>query len=258
MFVFGKLGIFMRKSLLAALFLLFNHVAYAQLDKEFWFAAPAISDDHSAENNCGCNDSNSNPSKGRCGAAPVSLNISNFYNYSTDVTIEIPADKFDPVLNPNGFKTINVTVPPNTTERVVLWDNDICDPNNIKVRKQVENLPIKGNVQQPLDKAIHITSTNFVTVYYEVEEQNNSDVFALKGENALGDLFYVPFQTNEDNSANVKPDIAFSSIVLLATEDNTVIDVYPTNEVLGFGSSPFTITLDKGQSISLLPGPANV
>ena len=50
-----------------------------------------------------------------------------------------------------------------------------------------------------LNKGIHITSTNLITVYYDEDEYWNQDIFALKGKNALGMEFYTPFNNVWNN-----------------------------------------------------------
>ena len=239
----------------------FSTYGYAQLDKEFWFVAPAVSVLHSAESTCNCDATLHN--NNRCGASPASLNVTNFDSLETIVEIEQPANKYDATLNPTGFVTIIDTIPPQTTKRIVLWENDVCNAANAAMRKLVENRIDPSNPQTVLKKGLHITANNYVTVYYEVEEQNNTDVYALKGSNALGSDFFCSFQTNKANQ-NLTSDPAReleearSVIDIVAVDPGiTEIEVYPTNPVLGWGSSPFLVTLHQGESISLVAGYVN-
>jgi hypothetical protein len=80
--------------------------------------------------------------------------------------------------NPAGMD-VTFKVPANSTVSIDAspWINDL------------ENKP--GGIE--LDKGIHITSTNLITVYYDEDEYWNQDIFALKGSNALGLEFYSPF-----------------------------------------------------------------
>jgi len=106
---------------------------------------------------------------------------------------------------------------------------------------QLENKP-GGFV---LNKGVHITSNNLITVYYDEDEFWNQDIFALKGKNALGYEFYTPFNNVWDNgSYNPLP---YSSIDIVATEDNTEILITPTSDVVGLGAAggTYPITLDK-------------
>ena len=238
--------------------LIISASGYAQLDKEFWFVAPAVSVLHSAEATCNCDATLHN--NNRCGASPASLNITNFDSLETIVKIEQPANKYDVLLNPTGFVTIIDTIPPQTTKRIVLWGNNVCDPANAAIRKLVENRIHPTAPQTVLKKGLHITANNYVTVYYEVEEQNNTDVYALKGSNALGSDFFCSFQTNKANQ-NLTGDPAReleearSAIDIVAVDPGiTEIEVYPTDEVLGWGAAPFLVSLNQGESISLVPG----
>jgi PKD repeat protein len=231
--------------LLFSFLICFN--TYSQLDKEFWFVSPAVTKDHSAENTCACN-----PPNNKCGAAPASFNFTNVNNTDAQVIIEQPANIYHPVTNPTGFQPIAITVPANDFLRYELWGNDLCNADNWNMRKLVENRLDPVDPTTILEKGIHITSTEMVTVYYEVEEQNNSDIYVLKGANALGDEFYTNFQTNADNH-NINPQKAYSSIDIVAVDDATVW-VYPTEEIIGWGAAPFSVELEQGESISLVPG----
>lgn len=225
---------------------------HSQLDQEFWFVAPAVTKDHSAESACGCN-----PPGNRCGAAPASLNFTNVNDTDAYVIIEQPANIYDPILNPTGFKPIFITVPENDFLRYELWGNDICDGNNWNMRKLVENRLDPSIPETILNRGLHIASTEMITVYYEVEETNNSDIYVLKGANALGDEFYTNFQTNKDNH-DISTQKAYSSIDIVAVDAGpTTIWVYPTEEIIGWGSAPFSVELQQGETISLVPGRDN-
>ncbi len=237
--------------LLGSLILLINFELFSQKDNEFWFAAPAVTKDHSAETGTNCLGTT------KMGAAPVSLNFTNTNDADAIVTIEQPANEYDASTNPNGFSPIIITVPANSFYRYELWGNDLCIAANQAMRKNVETRIDPTVPTTVLKSGLHITSTEYITAYYEVEEANNSDIFALKGSNALGDEFFVPFQTNKENVSFTNQP-AYSSINIVAVDaGTTTITVYPTNEVIGWGSAPFSFTLQQGQSISLVPGKDN-
>jgi PKD repeat protein len=238
-------------SLITVIYLLLSAAdAFSQKDNEFWFAVPPVTEAHSAEGGCGCISNN------RCGAAPASFNFTNTNNVPATVTIEQPANAYDPVANPTGFHPMVITIPANSFHREVLWGNDLCDPDVAAKRKLFENRIEPGDPTKVLKKGIYITSTEFITVYYEMEEQNNSDIYALKGENGLGDLFYVPFQTNKHNHDFGSNQPAYSSIDIVAADGgNTRVWVYPTEEIIGYGQpDSFYIDLKQGESVSLSPG----
>ncbi|MBN2347697.1 MAG: gliding motility-associated C-terminal domain-containing protein [Bacteroidales bacterium] len=221
----------------------------AQKDTEFWFVAPAVSKNH-CSGAPGCN----------TGAAPVSFIITT-YDQPATVTISQPANELS-ALNPTGFAPIVINIPANSTHREELWsDNFESIPAESQMRKNVENWPDKTDPKLVQNKGIHITATNFISVYYEVEEAFNSDIFSLKGKNALGTEFYTPFQTNNINHY-FNPSLyepLYSAIDIVAVDPgNTVVVIYPTNEVLGWGTpDSIVITLQQGETYSVIPGHIN-
>ncbi|MDC0584328.1 gliding motility-associated C-terminal domain-containing protein [Bacteroidales bacterium] len=220
----------------------------AQKDTVFWFAAPAITNEHSGSSGCSYYGSN------KCGASPVSLTITNANDIPAYVNISIPANS-QSIINPGGFPTIYDTILSNSAKRIELWANDPSARN----RMLIETRPPFGDVQAPLDKGLKISCSNKIGINasYEIEETNNSDVFPLKGENGLGDEFYCVFQTTANNQ-NFSTFNAYSSINIVATDVNkTYIYVDPPDHtgVLGWSDGePFWIILEKGQTIALLPG----
>ena len=162
---------------------------------------------------------------------PIVVRISNIsQTQDANVTIEQPANA--------GFAPINIVVPANTqvTEDLTPFKDDL------------ENWPSDA----VLDKGLHITSDEDITVYYEVTavQGNNPDIFALKGPNGLGTEFYTPFQ-NQMNNGNYTPE-PFSAIEIVATEDNTEVTITPTTDVDGHpAGTPYTIFLNRGQTYSV-------
>ncbi len=153
-------------------------------------------------------------------------------DFPAQVIIRMPANPdFDPIirnLGPNETQTVDMTG----------FFNEIRNhpPNNV------------------LNKGLLIESTNDITAYYEISTPNNPDIYALKGDNALGEEFYVPFQNFWDNSPSYNPR-PYSSIDIVATQDNTDITITPTRPVFPDRPAgvPFTITLNRGQSFAVVP-----
>lgn len=209
----------MKKNIFIGLLLLMANCALAQTDREFWFVAPEITSGH----NC-----DTVP----YGGIPVYLKISSL-NLPTTVTIEQPANSinFSPItfsLNANETRDLNLN------DRIAFLEND--PPNKV------------NNV------GIHVTSTELITAYYEVGNKCNNDIYAFKGKNALGTLFYIPAQNFFWNdSAGYNPD-PYSKIDIVATEDNTIITITPTQPIYKTATTiypagvPFTIVLNKGQT----------
>ncbi len=160
------------------------------------------------------------------GDDPVIVRITAF-DANANVKISLPAE--------NNKVLAQFTVSANSQYSVELSKDD------------VENSP--SNTIN--NKGLLITSDADVTVYYEVSNQNNAEKFVLKEDNALGKKFFVPSQNIYQNdpffsgSANEKVDI-------VATEDNTTIEIIPTNDITGhIANESFNIILNKGQTYCL-------
>jgi gliding motility-associated-like protein len=214
-FVSFKICIFsipMRKNkVLVILFLLFGfYPTQAQIDTEFWFAAPEVTSQHADR--------------------PVYLRISSL-NKAATITISQPH-------NP-AFAVLTRTIAANTST--------FFDLTN------VIDLLENGKPDFIDNKGLFIKSTAEITAYYEVYGTGsygvvNTDIFVLKGRNALGTEFYTPFQTYWNNNTSVN---AWSSFDIVATEDNTVVTITPTKALVGHNAGvTFTVTLNKGQTYS--------
>lgn len=196
--------------LLAGLILTIN--GFSQSDTEFWFAGPEN------ESNNGLRD------------RPLYIRVATF-NLPATVTLSQPArPQFTPItvdINANSTYTFDLQYP-----------TDFTDVIETKPQNQVLNYGLK------------LTSTNPITAYYEQSSSSNPDIFTLKGRNALGTRFIVPFQTTYYNSQ--RTDLGgtkFSWFVVVATEDNTHVTIKPTVAIEGHAANiPFTITLNKGQT----------
>ncbi|MFY7839440.1 MAG: gliding motility-associated C-terminal domain-containing protein [Lacibacter sp.] len=202
----------LRKTCLSALFLLAAHFStQAQIDTEFWFAAPDIS-------------SNSDFDK------PAILRITSFSQGGV-VTISQPGNA--------GFPTRVINLPASSSASVDLspWLSAIeCGPGNV-----IQN------------KGIRIVSTAEISVYYEVNHTSrNPELFVLKGRNALGRSFFVSSQSSGANSPTHNP-LAYSSFNIVATEDNTVVTINPSKNIVGHtAGTSFNITLNRGQTYAAI------
>lgn len=111
---------------------------------------------------------------------------------------------------------------------------------------KVENQP----ANQILNYGIKISSTNPITVYYEINTTLNPEIFVLKGQNALGTEFFIPSQNVYDNLRG-DTDNPSSSFEIVATEDNTTVNITPRKPIVGRAAGvQFSITLNKGQTYS--------
>lgn len=194
--------------LLLTCFICANLPSYAQIDTDFWFAAPDITSAQAKD-------------------VPVYLRITSFGEAST-VTISQPAGGGLPTqtinLSPNSSATVNLTP----------WLSSIeCTPNTIQGR------------------GIRISATAQISAYYEINNNGlNPEFFVLKGRNALGNQFYISSQNFGSNNSTVSPT-PYSSFTIAASEDNTSVTIVPSKAIVGHAAgTPFTITLNRGQSYS--------
>lgn len=224
---------------LSFIILLFFHpqISFSQVDTEFWFVVPELS------------------YRDNIGGTPGTLRIATL-ELPAIVTISMPANPYHPTLNPNGFQDIVVDIAANSTTAVNLTSliDVVTNPTN----NGLENKALTPNGINNF--GLHITSTNMITAYWEVNYKYGSDLWTLKGRNALGNLFYTPFQTVYNNR-NLTPK-AYSAIDILATTDNTQVTItLPPGKGASFGSmvtgiaagGTYTLTLNRGQTFSLFP-----
>jgi hypothetical protein len=111
------------------------------------------------------------------GDQPINMVISNAEDViGNDVIISMPQQPgFLPIpIQLNGFETVSEI---------------------LTARKNL----IESYTEGHSNKGILIRSESPITAYYEVDIANNRDIFALKGDNALGTEFYVPAQNIYDN-----------------------------------------------------------
>jgi gliding motility-associated-like protein len=193
-------------------FLLLQNIAlFGQIDTEFWFAVPEVTISHADR--------------------PIYLRISTF-NKPGNITISLPANpSFIPLqknIAANSSLTVDLTFAINNLENSV--------PNTV------------------VNKGLYIKSSTEITAYYEVYGTTstfgpaNTDIFTLKGRNALGTEFYTPFQNFWSNHLGIG---ASSSFDIVATEDNTLVNITPSNDITGHAAGIlFTVLLNKGQTYS--------
>jgi gliding motility-associated-like protein len=157
---------------------------------------------------------------------PIYLRMTSYQNPAT-VIISQPANA--------GFIPITLSLPAYTTQSTDLTafiNNIECTPGDV-----VQNRGLK------------ITSSTRIAAYYEVNAFGpNPELFALKGKNALGSEFYISSQYILGNSPVLTPT-PISSFNIVASEDNTIVTIIPTNNIAGHPANiSFNISLNKGQT----------
>ena len=201
----------MKNALTTLIFLSCFLSSFSQLDTLFWFAAPEVSINASFDR-------------------PIVFRISTVDQAST-VTIDQPAN--------GGFVPLTYVIPAGATQTVDLtpWIDqiEIKPPNTV------------------LDFGLRITATTPVTAYYEVVSSScncNPEIFALKGQNAMGVDFFVPTQHFLNNS-NAYAPTPYNSFDIVATEDNTTVTIIPSQSVVGHAAGiPYDIVMNAGQTYS--------
>ena len=154
--------------------------------------------------------------------APVRVRIAAF-DLPAEVELSMPANA--------GFSPIQVNIPAGEASTIDLTP----------FLTEVENQPFN----EVLNKGLLLQSSAAISAYYEVGQTYNTDIFALKGENGLGTSFHLPFQTFANNTYASSP----SGFDVVATEDNTVVTVTPSQDLVGHPAGiPFQISLPQAGS----------
>ncbi len=187
---------------------------HAQRGTEFWLAPPDITDLHNSP-----------------GGEPLYLIVSSAGAAST-VTIDVPAN--------GAFVPIVVNVQANKSRRV----------NLTAFKAQLETRP----TNTICNTGLHVVSTTPITCYYECANTNNTDIWALKGPNGLGQEFYIPLHKHApffNHQPFANPHQAFASFDICATQNNTIVTIYTPTPVDGHPAlQQFSITLQRGQTYS--------
>ena len=226
----------MKKGVLLISGIFLSLIVKAQIDNEFWFAAPDVSSAH---------DCNPSPPYGE--GRPINLYVT--AEQATNVRIDMPANSsFTPI----EFSLVAV-------EHRMVPLSPPYSPGVFENYTQPWPLPVGQTIQT---KGIRITSDQGnITAYYELNNRCNRDIFALKGKNALGKNFYVSTQNYFPNGTY--SNTAYSGFVIVATEDNTTVKVYRNKVWQNFpGAPPETIELklNRGETFAFIANstaPAN-
>lgn len=157
------------------------------------------------------------------GDTPIILSLASA-GEAADVTFSLPADP--------SFEPIIYSLAANETRLVFLT----------QFKNQLENTPANTVLQ----RGILISATSPITTYYHPARSNNQDIYPLKGKQALGNTFFIPSQTTFEN---VHGNSFFD---IVATQDQTTIEITPTKPVIGHGrGETFSITLNRGESFTV-------
>jgi gliding motility-associated-like protein len=160
------------------------------------------------------------------GDTPVYLRFLT-YNSAAVVTVSQPAN--------GGFIPIILTITANNVDSIDLS----------AFLSSVES-PAANIIAQ---NGLKISSTALISAFYELKAPMNREVFSLKGQKALGEDFYTPFQKFWNNGTTTPA--SFSSIEIVATENNTTVLVTPKTAITGHPANvTFSLLLNAGQTYS--------
>ena len=205
--------------LIIAIFAFLGTNLTAQIDQEFWFAPPDLTQGTQGEINGGA-----------FRDRPIQVVVSSI-NEPAQVTLWQPGNlSFIPI-------TVNLGAAATQTINLTPWIN------------QIET----RFVDSVMNTGILIRSTAPITAYYELGAAANRDLVALKGKNANGLKFYTPFQTLWENDISLggSPYIPSprAGFAIVATDDSTFVTITPSiNIVNHLAGIPFTIFLNRGQT----------
>lgn len=100
------------------------------------------------------------------------------------------------------------------------------------------------------DYGLLIKASKPITAYYDLAPTVNTEIVTLKGRNGLGKKFITPFQTRFNNSSGFSGQ-CWSSVDVVASEDNTTVTITPYTDVVGHKKNiPYNIVLNRGQIYS--------
>ncbi len=197
---------------------------HAQVDTEFWFAVPEVSEWSQIDRPVNIVIAT--------GAAPASVSITQPAAGST-----MPA--------------INLTIPANTVHK----ENMTPHINILECKPAATVL----NYGLRIVSDVPVTVYYEVLGRGSFPSPVNPEVFALKGGNALGTSFLIPSQNYIGNNPGSYTPQPLSSFDVIATEDNTTVTITPAVAIQGGypAGVPFSVTLNRGQTWSATAtGPA--
>ena len=218
-----------RKFLLFLLTISYLCSVSGQTGTEFWFAGPDISAEHA--NN----------------STPIYLHIT--------ATLATHVQLLRPAVSPVPF--LEFDLGEQQTQSIRLDDPVGLGLDYFDIEVYARNV---GHALFKQDKGIQIKAIGGeITAYVEYTgsgnspphnlNNNNTDIVALKSNNALGTKFWVTTQRKYKNHGYSDD---YSGFVIVATENGTIVNIDPKgNNLLYHGTTPFSVTLDKGQAIAI-------
>src|SRR3989338_1135774 len=149
------------------------------------------------------------------------------YADPSDVVVSLPAN--------GAFLPINLSIPANSIDSINLT-------------------PFLAQIESPGGNAVYnngikVTASERISAFYELKSPSHKELFSLKGNKSMGTNFYTPFQKFWNNT--VTTPASFSSIDIVATQNNTTVLITPRTAVIGHAQDvTFTVILNEGETYS--------
>jgi gliding motility-associated-like protein len=169
-------------------------------------------------------------------------------------------DHIDGAGNGGSQMYLYITSNVNTTGNVTVANNSFSTTFSV-IANQVAVVPIPasaflGDTEGKFLKGIHITSVKPVAIYAHIFAQSVSGATLLLPVNAMGKDYYSINYTQASNSLvqqnEKKP--SYSVLMVVATEDNTTVEITPSTYLLNGepAAVPITVQLKKGEVYQVL------
>lgn len=204
--------------LLIVMFLSLGGEVLAQVDTEFWFAAPRMLSGHNKKKE-----------------AEYHIVVFNPNSVTANVSISQPA------AGGSGYSS-SVSVESNSGKDITVAQNSGVYPNNDIISVPYDVVSKVG---------LYIKSDVAIQCYFQVTD-GNGEAYTMKGQNALGKEFVVAMQNKFDNGRGGNDDMyddAYAAVAIVATQDNTSVTITPVKNITpSCNTKPITITLNKGET----------
>ncbi len=159
-------------------------------------------------------------------------------------------------LDGGSLMSLYVTSAVNTSGLVEIADNSFAAiPFTVKANEvTIVTIPPAAFLASSgiINKGIHITSLKPVAIYAHIYANSVSGATLLLPVSTLGKDY---FSINYTQNSNAKPDDpAYSALLVIATEDNTTVNITPSVPTLNGGvpNVPFSLSLRKGDVYQML------
>lgn len=202
-----------QRSILCFLLAVLAQISIAQIDKQFWFAVPEVTEDH--------------------GDDPIVLRFSTFDQPAT-ITVSFPAN-----LN-LGALTTTVAANSSTTVDLSLYKDQIENQEPNKVLNRGVLIEATSNITAYYE----VNAGNNPDIFALKGRNALGTKFYTPFQNTLFNQD-VP---SKISGATVR---AYSSFDIVATENNTTVTITPSVAIVGHAQGvPFSIVLNKGETYS--------